>query len=317
MPDGHRCALLSQFNHRVFFEERSKRTRLLSLALCIAVAAAAQADVVTEWTGELIEAIRVVKPAPPAATAAHDVLVVIYPARSANFAARLAADLAAIPDGAPKSLGIAWGAAIIGWDAKYTFDFWRPVTGIHGASADGDPHTRKNFDWTPLIPTPPFPAYISGHSTFSGAASRILALFFGTDELAFATTSNALPGVVREFTSLSAAAEEAGQSRVYGGIHWQFDNVEGLRSGRLAADEIFAQHFVPANPAVACTSSATEICALGRFLIRASWSHQGLDPHSASAIVDTGQAGRFWFFDAANTELVIKVVDGCDFNERF
>ena len=215
-------------------------------------------------------------------------------------------------------LGVAVAdAAIIGWDAKYIYDFWRPVTGIRAASGDGNPHTRKNLEWTPLIPTPPFPAYISGHSTFSGAASRILALFFGTDALSFATTSNALPGVVREFSSLSTAAEEAGQSRIYGGIHWQFDNVEGLRSGRLAADEIFAQHFRPVQPAVECVSSATEICALGRFLIRAEWSHEGLDPQAASAIVDTEQAGRFWFFDAANTELVIKVVDGCDFNQRF
>ncbi len=191
------------------------------------------------------------------------------------------------------------------------------MTGIRSASGDGNPHTRKDVDWTPLIPTPPFPAYISGHSTFSGAAARILALFFGHDDLAFQTTSGDLPGVVRSFSSLSAAAEEAGQSRIYGGIHWQFDNVEGLRAGRLAADEIFAQHFRPAVPAAECVSTATEICALGRFLIRADWSHEGLDPQPASAIVDTEQAGRFWFFDAANTELVIKVVDGCDFNQRF
>lgn len=122
-------------------------------------------------------------------------------------------------------------AAIVSWDAKYIYDVWRPITGIHEGDDDDNPDTVGDPTWTPLITTPPFSAYTSGHSTFSAAAAVVLANYFGTDELHFATTSDGLPGVVRHYDNLLDAAAEAGQSRIYGGIHWQFDNVDGLVSG--------------------------------------------------------------------------------------
>jgi membrane-associated phospholipid phosphatase len=126
-------------------------------------------------------------------------------------------------------------AGCICWDCKYRFDFWRPVTAIR----EVDPR------WTPLLPTPPFPAYTSGHSSFSGAAASALAAYFGTDRVQFSSTSEGLPGVTRSFDSFSAAAEEAGMSRIYGGIHWSFDNVEGLASGRQVAEHVARHHFRP------------------------------------------------------------------------
>lgn len=122
-------------------------------------------------------------------------------------------------------------AGILCWVIKFTFDFWRPITAIHEAD--------KNDDWMPLLETPPFPAYVSGHSTFSSAGAAVLAQSFGTDRIAFATTSDGLPGVTRKFTSLSQAADEAGMSRIYGGIHWQFDNVEGLKVGRTLGEYVY------------------------------------------------------------------------------
>jgi membrane-associated phospholipid phosphatase len=113
-------------------------------------------------------------------------------------------------------------AAVVCWDCKFRFDVWRPVTAVREA----DP------TWAPLLPTPPFPAYTSGHSSFSGAAAAVLAASFGADEVPFATTSDGLPGVTRSFRSFSAAAGEAGMSRIYGGIHWSFDNTAGLACGR-------------------------------------------------------------------------------------
>jgi hypothetical protein len=80
--------------------------------------------------------------------------------------------------------------------------------------------------------TPPFPSYTSGHSTFSAAAATVLAGFFGTDGVRFTATSEGVPGVSRSFAGFWDAAWEAGQSRIYGGIHWQFDNAEGLTCGR-------------------------------------------------------------------------------------
>jgi hypothetical protein len=122
-------------------------------------------------------------------------------------------------------------AAIVAWDAKYHYGFWRPITAIRGADTDNNPDTRANPGWNPLLITPPFPEYISGHSTFSGAAASILTAAFG-DNVPFDTTSPGLPGVTRSFTSFQQAADEAGRSRVYGGIHYQFSNQDGLAAGR-------------------------------------------------------------------------------------
>jgi hypothetical protein len=129
-------------------------------------------------------------------------------------------------------------AAVVCWECKFRYDVWRPVTAIREA----DPC------WTPLLPTPPFPAYTSGHSSFSGAAAAALAAFFGTDEVAFTTTSDGLPGVRRSFRSFSEAAGEAGQSRVYGGIHWQFDNTAGLACGRAVGDHVARRFARPPVP---------------------------------------------------------------------
>jgi len=121
------------------------------------------------------------------------------------------------------------------WDCKFHFSFWRPIQAIREADRDGNPATTPDREWQPLLPTPPFPSYTSGHSSFSSAAATVLAEFFGTDDVRFETTSEGLPGVTRRFTSLWSAAEEAGMSRVYGGIHWQFDNTVGLAGGRKVA----------------------------------------------------------------------------------
>src|SRR5213078_1045247 len=103
-------------------------------------------------------------------------------------------------------------AAICAWDAKYTFNFWRPVTAIRNSDLDGNAATDPDPAWTSFIVTPPFPDYVSGHSTFSGAASAVLAMFYGTDNISFTTGSDFLPGVQRNFNSFSAAADEAAVS---------------------------------------------------------------------------------------------------------
>jgi PAP2 superfamily len=114
-------------------------------------------------------------------------------------------------------------AAICAWDAKYTFHFWRPVTAINFAEPD--------LIWASFIVTPPFPDYVSGHSTFSGAAATVLALFYGTEDLPFTTGSDSLSGVYRSFPTCLDAAEEAAVSRLYGGIHFRSANEDGLQAG--------------------------------------------------------------------------------------
>jgi hypothetical protein len=120
-------------------------------------------------------------------------------------------------------------AAISAWDTKYFYGTWRPVTAIHRAEEDGNGATVADGSWQPLLTTPPFPEYTSGHSTFSAAAAEILTEFFGP--MPFTTDSVGLPGALRFFESFEAAAAEAGQSRIYGGIHFQFANSAGQEAG--------------------------------------------------------------------------------------
>ena len=132
---------------------------------------------------------------------------------------------------------------IVSWDCKYKFNYWRPVQAVRDTRVTNDPATSGDPNWLPLIESPPFPAYTSGHSSFSGTAARVLADFFGTDNIAFTLTSDSLPGKRRSFQSFSQAAAEAGMSRIYGGIHWQFDNADGLATGR-ALGEYVGQNFL-------------------------------------------------------------------------
>jgi hypothetical protein len=125
-------------------------------------------------------------------------------------------------------------AAIVAWDAKYAYRGWRPVTAIREADRDDNPNTNADPAWSPLLITPPFPEYISGHSTFSAAAAEILTNAFG-DEAPIDVASPGLPGVERSFTSFHRAAEEAGRSRIYGGIHFEFANEDGQAAGRNVA----------------------------------------------------------------------------------
>jgi hypothetical protein len=136
-------------------------------------------------------------------------------------------------------------AAICAWDAKYLFDYWRPITAIRNGDQDGNPATDADPTWTPFISTPPFPEYVSGHSTFSAAAARILARFYGTDRISFTTGSDFLTGVLHRFTSFSEAATEAALSRLYGGIHFMSAIQDGLTSGSEIGDWTFTHVMQP------------------------------------------------------------------------
>ncbi len=117
-------------------------------------------------------------------------------------------------------------AAVVCWRAKFKMNLLRPVTFI-----------KEYIDaaWVPLIPTPPFPSYTSGHSTFSGAAATILSAEIG-DQISFTDSSKMAYGFSpRSFNNFNEAAQEAAISRLYGGIHYRFDNDEGYKCGQLVA----------------------------------------------------------------------------------
>jgi hypothetical protein len=121
-------------------------------------------------------------------------------------------------------LGVAQADAFIAcWATKFEVNLLRPVSYIKRVI---DPK------WEPLLITPPFPEYPSGHSTQSGAAATVLTRIFG-DDFAFDDMTHVDDGLpVRSFPSFWAAAEEAAMSRLYGGIHYRFGNEGGLEQGR-------------------------------------------------------------------------------------
>lgn len=131
-------------------------------------------------------------------------------------------------------------AGIVAWDTKYTYNQARPVETIRELI---DP------EWEPLLKTPPFPDYISGHATFAGAAATVLEDFFG-DDVNFEVTSQELPGVTRVFSgsgdvsSFEQAALESADSRLYAGVHYASSNLDGVDTGSAVADYVLDNYFI-------------------------------------------------------------------------
>jgi hypothetical protein len=133
-------------------------------------------------------------------------------------------------------------AAISCWDAKYEYNLWRPVTAIRQADTDNNPNTTADPQWQPLLTTPPFPEYMSGHSTFSGAADAVMSSVFGSD-FGFVDRGDRSVNSLRTYQNFSEAADESGISRLYGGIHLMSANVEGLSAGRNVGNYV-VQNFL-------------------------------------------------------------------------
>jgi hypothetical protein len=130
------------------------------------------------------------------------------------------------------------------YDAKYTYNRWRPVTAVRAAGTDGNPETTPDANWLPEVGnTTADPAYPGAHAVISGAAAAVLTAVLHRDRLDFAVTSEVLPGVERSFASLSAAADEATQSRIFAGVHFRNDLTSGQRLGRDVADFVL-DHFL-------------------------------------------------------------------------
>ena len=130
---------------------------------------------------------------------------------------------------------------IAGFDAKYHFRFWRPVTAIRRADADGNPYTKADPTWLPMegpgFFTPPLPDYPSTHTVLGAAAAEVLIQNLG-DHVHFAVSSGTLPGALREFGSISDAALENGVSRIYGGVHFMHAVRDGCRQGKGIGQDI-------------------------------------------------------------------------------
>lgn len=143
-------------------------------------------------------------------------------------------------------------ASINAWDSKYAHDIIRPETAIRSRApkfGNPDPRVATQGNWRSYIPTPEFPAYTSGHSTFGAVGAHLTARLIGTDEVSFSHESPdqvlwpQLKGRRRSWTSLSQAADENGLSRLYGGVHWMADHTAAMAAGKSIADHAIENFF--------------------------------------------------------------------------
>ncbi|HWC16698.1 MAG TPA: vanadium-dependent haloperoxidase [Terriglobales bacterium] len=123
-------------------------------------------------------------------------------------------------------------AFLAAWDAKYTYNQWRPITAIRAADTDGNPDTAPDPGWNSLLPTPRFPDYIAGHTTYAGAAKEVLEHILGKNPgVVMTLTSASAPGVTESYTTFEDIADGVVNARVWGGIHWRTSSVRGQQVG--------------------------------------------------------------------------------------
>ena len=135
---------------------------------------------------------------------------------------------------------------VAGWDAKFHYDFWRPLTAIRAADTDGSAATAPDAAWAPLMVTPPVQDYPSTHSALGSAAAEVLASVLG-DRTRFTFTSpSAEPAnSARTFARFSQAADENADSRVRAGIHFRFATDAGQALGRRVGRWTVSHHLRP------------------------------------------------------------------------
>lgn len=129
--------------------------------------------------------------------------------------------------------------------SKFIHGLWRPVTAIRRADEDGNPDTLADPSWNSLIASPPYPSYAGNMATIGTSQSTVLALFFGRDDIPYSHTWEGAGGATRSYQGFSAMANEQERARVWGGIHYTFDNVAGQSIGRGVGAYVFQNLMQP------------------------------------------------------------------------
>ena len=129
-------------------------------------------------------------------------------------------------------------AAVAVFDSKYFYRTWRPTTAIFMGDADGN-RTTTASSFTPLIATPCFPSYPSAHGSLSSAAVEVLENTYGRFGHTVVVQDAAVPGIAIEYTDLRHILDDISDARVYGGIHFRFDQVAGGRLGDAIGNFVF------------------------------------------------------------------------------
>jgi hypothetical protein len=130
---------------------------------------------------------------------------------------------------------------------KYTYNFWRPETAIHGGNTDGNPNTAGDPNWAPFITTPCFPSYPSNHGSASNGAAEVMRRIYGDDGVSITLTNPAVPTIVLQYTSFKQITADISDARVYGGIHFRTDQVAGEHLGRAVGRTVYKHNLRPVH----------------------------------------------------------------------
>ncbi len=129
--------------------------------------------------------------------------------------------------------------------SKFQHGLWRPVTAIRRADEDGNPNTAPDANWSSLLGNPPYPTYAGNMAGVGTSQATILALFFGRDDVRYQATWEGAGGATRSYSGFNQMADEQERSRVYGGIHFTFDQTAGQSAGRNVANYVFLNFMKP------------------------------------------------------------------------
>ena len=137
-------------------------------------------------------------------------------------------------------------ALIACWRSKYDYAYWRPITAIQLADTDGNPRTMPDPGWTPLVPTPPYPEYVSGHACITGATSHGLSYLFGADRIRLRIASS-VTGTSRRYLTASSLDRDTMNARIWLGLHFRKAMTDGNQLGHDVSDYGVRHFFRPAR----------------------------------------------------------------------
>ena len=130
----------------------------------------------------------------------------------------------------------AWIAVL---DAKYHYNFWRPITAIRNGDIDDNPATERDAAWQPIADTPMHPEYPCAHCSVSGSVAGVVKAAFGTDEIPeIAITSPTAPGVTHRWTNMTDLTDEVANARIWAGFHYRFSTRAGTKLGQQIGEYV-------------------------------------------------------------------------------
>ncbi|MGI8691843.1 MAG: vanadium-dependent haloperoxidase [Geodermatophilaceae bacterium] len=137
-------------------------------------------------------------------------------------------------------------ALIAAWRAKYDYAYWRPITAIQLGDTDGNPATEPDPDWLPLVDTPPYPEYVSGHAPATGAASGTFSTLFGADSIDL-NLSSAVTMTNRTYATAEALDMDTMNARIWLGLHFRKAMTDGNQLGHDVSGWATSNYFQPTD----------------------------------------------------------------------